>query len=312
MAYIDLHCDTLSALLFAKRAALPYSLRKNDLHIDLEKLRAADCRLQVFALFCDSAVSKNPLCDLLCQAELFHRLTERNADRVTYTPDLPSLRRANAQRRIGAILSLEDAGVCGADLTLLSLFYRLGVRIATLTWNHKNALAAPRGADEGVSARGFAFLEEAQRLGILVDVSHLSDKGTLELLSRTRAPVIASHSNARALCPHPRNLTDEMIRGIGACGGVIGINLYPPFLHPKESLANADAFCAQALYLSKIGGMECVALGTDFDGFGNSDAFPSAASLAVLPDALARHGFDDAQIEAILFGNAMRVLRTVL
>ncbi len=312
MAYIDLHCDTLSALLFARRGHLPCSLAENDLHVDLNKLRDGRCLLQVFALFCDTAISQDPLCDLLCQAELFHRLLARHPDRIVLTTDYPSLRRAREQGRICALLSLEDAGVCAADLSLLSVFYRLGVRLTTLTWNHANRLAAPRGESDGVSARGLALIEEAQRLGILIDLSHLSDRGVYDVLAHTRAPVVASHSNARSLCPHPRNLTDDMIRRIGEGGGVIGINLYPPFLHPKEELANADAFCAQAMYLSKIGGIDCVALGTDFDGFGKNDAFPNAAALSMLPDALARHGFDDAQIEAILFGNALRVLRTVL
>lgn len=304
MPYIDLHCDTLFAILTQNPTAEPRTIEKNLLHVDLQKLRASDCALQVFAIFTDASRA-HALPHALSQAELFHRIV--TAYPVFFDASQFPFAQGHAQRRIGALLSLEDAGVCESDPMLLRLFYRLGVRMMTLTWNHENSLAAPRGALGGLTKKGVAYLALAQELGILIDVSHLSDRGVYDVLERSRAPVIASHANARAICPHPRNLTDDMIRGIAATGGVIGLNLYPPFLS-RDGDGSFDALLRHAAHVASVGGVDCLAIGSDFDGFDGNPHVPDAAALAALPDLLRRYGFSLAEAEAILWRNALRVL----
>ncbi len=312
MPYIDLHCDTLSALLFRKRAQENADLCENDLHIDLQKLRRAGCLLQTFALFCDTEASRHPLSDCLAQIDLFYQSLSSHPDKLMQVTSASDLRRARALGRIGAMLSLEDAAICEHDFSVLSILCRLGVRMTTLTWNHENALAAPRASAKGLSALGRDFVSYAQSLGILIDLSHLSDRGVYDVLSMTKAPVLASHSNARTLCPHPRNLTDDMIRKIGNCGGVIGVNFYPPFLESDAQSASWDAVCRHISHIAKVGGIGCVAIGSDFDGFGQNPEIPNAQAFAQLHAVLCRNGFSASDADGILWKNAWRVLKEVL
>ncbi len=312
MPYIDLHCDTLSALLFRSRAKERVDFSENDLHIDLKKLSRADCLLQTFALFCDTDASLHPLTDCLAQIDLFRQLLACHPDKIVQVKSTADLRSARKQRRIGAMLSLEDATVCQADFSVLSVLHQLGVRMTTLTWNHQNALASPRGGGDGLTERGKDFVDYAQSLGVLIDLSHLSDRGVYDVLAMTKAPILASHSNARTLCRHPRNLTDDMIRKIGNCGGVIGVNLYPPFLDADAQSASLDSVCRHIAHLHKVGGAGCVAIGSDFDGFGENPEIPDACALCGLRSALHRHGFSDTEADAVLWKNAYRILREVL
>jgi membrane dipeptidase len=308
--YIDLHCDTLSALLFARRAGENPSISCNRFHIDLEKLLRGGCACQVFAIFVDARESADPVFDALCQAALFQEIAQSSG--FCAIRSAGEIRRACAAGVVGAILSIEDASFCARDLSVLSLFHRLGVRMASLTWNYENDLGAPRGAVGGLTARGLEFVEAANDLGILLDISHLSDRGAYDLLAASRDPVIASHSNARSVCPHARNLTDDLIRKLADRGGVIGLNCYPPFLSPDAQEASFDVLCHHARHLYKIGGEGCIALGSDFDGFGQNPLIPDACAFSHLGEALLRHGFTARQVDAILFENALRVFAQVL
>ncbi len=308
--YIDLHCDTLSALLFARRAGEDVSILRNRFHIDSEKLRHSACACQVFAVFADARESADPVFDALCQAALFQEIIQ--TDGFCAVRSAGEIRRASAAGVVGAILSIEDASFCARDLSVLSLFHRLGVRMASLTWNYENAFGAPRGSDGGLSPLGLEFAEYAQSLGILLDISHLSDRGAYDLLSNSRFPVVASHSNARDLCPHPRNLTDDLIRKVAERGGVIGLNCYPPFLSPDAQEASLDVLCRHARHLYKVGGESCIALGSDFDGFGCNPLIPDATAFSRLGESLRFCGFSARQVDAILCENALRVFSQVL
>ncbi len=310
--YLDLHCDTLSAMLFSRRAGTPDDIVANSLHIDFAKLARGRCGLQVFALFVNTQASLHPLCDILAQIELFYQTLDAHPDKFSHIQSGGDFRRACAAGRIATALSLEDATVCEKDFSVLSVLRRLGVCMVSLTWNHENALAAPRGVAGGLTDLGRDFVAYAQNLGVVVDVSHLSDRGVYDILSLTKAPIIASHSNCRTLCPHPRNLTDDMIRKIAECGGVIGLNLYPPFLMQDADDAGFDAVCRHAMHLYRIGGEDCLALGTDFDGFGCNPSIPDASAMASLPDYLLKCGIPPSAIEKLLWKNAWRVLATAL
>ena len=221
------HCDTLYALLEADKNGSPARFDKNGLMIDLERLRSGNYLLQCFACFVDLAEPGDPLVKALQEADRFQQILAAFPDDLMWvrTPaDIDALLRGG---RIGAMLTAEEGGICKDDPAVLRTLYRLGVRMMTLTWNHKNGLAEPTCAPApaawppqpnttgGLTETGFAFLQEMERLHMIVDVSHLSDAGIWDVLRAGRRPFAASHSSARACCPHPRNLTDEMLAAMG-------------------------------------------------------------------------------------------------
>lgn len=177
------------------------------------------------------------------------------------------LAEARADGAFAVVLGIEGASPIGDDLALLRTFYRLGVRLLGLTWNHRNALAAGVGEGDwasGLSKLGVQAVEEMNRLGMIVDISHLAPAGVADVLRVTERPILASHCNPRALCNHPRNLTDEQIRAVASSGGVVGAVFYPGFVGPSPTLENvAD----HVQYLLKVAGEEHVGLGPDFIDF---------------------------------------------
>ena len=165
---------------------------------------------------------------------------------------------------------------------------------------------------KGLKPFGFEVVEQMNSLGMLIDVSHLSDGGFWDVLSTSSKPIVASHSNARALCEHPRNLTDDMIRALAEKGGVIGLNFYPYFVNPAGH-ASVSALAEHALHLFYIGGEDSVAIGTDFDGFDGVEILEieKAEEMERLWEALKAKGFTEAQIERIAYGNVKRVLQAL-
>ena len=190
----------------------------------------------------------------------------------------------------------------------------------TLTWNYPNELAYPASPQEGTADRrdslgltetGREFVAEMERLGVILDVSHLSDEGFWEALRITEKPFAASHSNSRGLCGHRRNLTDEMIRAIGERGGVIGLNFCEKFIREKEEDL-LTCLAAHARRITDVGGMEVLGLGSDFDGIPVNESLPGAESLNVLWEALRRDGFTEDQLDMIFSENVLRFYRELL
>ena len=239
----DLHCDTLSALRRAEQAGRPLSFVRNDLHIDLEKLEAGDYMLQCFAAFVDLGSGEDPLVTALEEIDVFKRLMAAYPDRIAPVYAAGDIARNAAAGKISAMLTVEEGGCCKGSLGVLRRLYELGVRMMTLTWNYDNDLAAsnvkekgpflwpcPPDAEHGLTEKGLAFLAEMERLHMIADVSHLSDRGFWDLVEHSTRPFAASHSNCRALAPHCRNLTDEMIRAMAERGCIAGLNYCTAFL----------------------------------------------------------------------------------
>lgn len=169
----------------------------------------------------------------------------------------------------------------------------------------------------GLTELGFSFLEEMERLGMIVDVSHLGDKGILDVISHAKKPFVASHSNARAVCGHVRNLTDEMIRGIAEKGGVMGINFFPDFLRDGKNEGirfetGLDAAVAHIRHMIKVGGADCVGLGSDFDGIPVYCELTDASKMPLLEEKLRAERFTEEEIEKIFYKNVLRVYKAVL
>lgn len=331
MQVVDFHCDTLSELRHAVRMGMPKAFLENDLHIDLRKLKRGGYMLQSFAAFINLGDREcSPLVSALEQIDIFYQIMRefpREIGQVKCWADLEANRAAG---RISGMLTVEDGGCCLGNLSVLRMLYELGVRIMTLTWNYENELAWPNitpgdssvvypcGVNDthGLKETGFAFLKEMERLGMIVDVSHLSDAGFWDVARHTTRPFIASHSNARAKCSHVRNLTDDMLRTISERGGVTGINYCAAFLDEQEKPEQCHSTVALMAdhieYIRQVGGLEMIALGSDFDGIENNLEMRDCSCLPMLEAELHRRHYSDDAIEKIFCGNALRVLREFL
>lgn len=230
---------------------------------------------------------------------------------------------AKAERTAG-ILTVEEGGVLNGRLSRLDELHKKGVRLVTLTWNYENCIGYPNSRDRNIMEKGLTdfgiqTVERMNELGMIVDVSHLSDGGFWDCMKYSRYPVAASHSNARSLCRHPRNLSDEMLRALGEKGGVAGVNFYSEFLRERRGKsdggrASADDIADHALWMIDKAGEDAVALGTDLDGF-DPDSLPAGIQgvqdIGRVWDAMRRKGITPRQLDKIAYGNAMRVMQEV-
>lgn len=262
---LDAHCDTIGELW--RRGG---SLQKNDLTLSLDRLSAYGGYIQFFALWLDDACD-TPLQEVLQLIDVFYRELEHNTDRLLPVLTAADCEKAFAQGKIGALLTAENGNALEGSLANLRLLYRLGVRALTLTWNGANELCdgIGEGRGGGLTDFGRTVVEEMNRLGMMIDVSHLSVRGFWDVLETSKAPVMASHSNALAVAGHPRNLSNDQIRGLAERGGVIGLNMYPAFLSDSGRAGITD--CLRHIeHILSVGGEDCLGLGSDFDGFETS------------------------------------------
>lgn len=320
----DLHCDTLSELRHAQLNGAPKSFEHNDLMIDLHRLKQSGYGLQCFACFVDLGAPEDPMHTALQEMDIFHNLLAQYPDDLVWVRTGEDVKKLADERRIGAMLTVEEGGTCHGDLAVLRDFYRLGVRMMTLTWNHKNELAEPNvGPDYnedtwpvapnttgGLTECGMAFVREMERLHMLVDVAHLSDAGIRDVLQHSTRPFVASHSNARACCPHVRNLPDDLLKAMGEKGCLIGLNFCPAFLdnspqrHDLKSRVTDMARHAQ--YIMNLAGEDALALGSDFDGIGGNLEIAGAQDMPRLAEGLCKAGLTETQVEKIFWDNAAR------
>ncbi|MHC4779861.1 MAG: dipeptidase [Planctomycetota bacterium] len=252
------------------------------------------------------------------QFGLYESLAEKYPDDLRSVGNLEDLEDARGTERIGFALLLEGADPI-REVDDLEDFRSRGVRLVGLTWNHANRYAGGVSSEIGLTAAGVHLLEAMSDLAMVLDVSHLNERSFWDCMERWGGPVTASHSNARAVAGHPRNLTDDQIRALSEKGGVIGLNFHRGFLVDKaqgKRRATMEDLMRHASHISEIGGEACLGLGTDFDGgFGPDQAVEGcarASELRSLDGGLASAGFTDSGIEAILSGNWLRVLEPSL
>ncbi len=225
---IDLHCDTVLALL-GDDMNQAGSLRKNRFHIDLERASRLGGYAQCFACFTTPFMEEyhhvSPVVAFEREIATLQREMDRNKDLISiaYSPKEIEENRKNG--KMSAILTLEGTAGIGYDPELLSSLWLIGFRISSLGWNEKNPLTGSHETGGGLTDQGRAYVEEAQRLGMLIDVSHISDEGFWDIMDITQAPIVATHSNSRAVWNNSRNLTDDMFRAIAQTGGVAGYNV---------------------------------------------------------------------------------------
>ena len=326
----DLHCDTLYRLLGREDTAgepAVEAFAKDGGMLDLAKMRAGDYLLQCFACFVGLEESPDPLLSALREVDLFHRLLAAYPDDLVWVKSAADIDKLGEDGRIGAMLTIEEGAVCRDDLAILRDFYRLGVRMMTLTWNHQNGLGSPNITPDynedtwpvkdpgapGLTGVGREFVAEMERLHMIVDVAHLSAAGIRDLLAIATRPFAASHSNARACCPHLRNLPDELLRAMGEKGCLIGLNYCPAFLDDtpdrKHCVGSVAQMARHAKYILNLAGEDALALGSDFDGIGGELEITGAQDLPLLAEGLVNEGIPARVVEKIFYKNARRFFR---
>lgn len=331
MKTVDMHCDTVSELWKREQAGEKISLLDCDCHINLRKMKQGDYLLQNFALFVNMEACADPWEHVQELFALYERLMKENGELIVPVTCTEEIERNRLNGKMSALLTVEEGGVCRGSLEKLDILYSQGVRMLTLTWNYQNELGSPNidrkkkptlqdtfvpNVSDGLTEMGFAFVERMEELGMIVDVSHLSDAGFWDVARRAKRPFVASHSNARQICPCVRNLTDEMIRALAEKGGVTGLNFCADFLtKAQENTPNpgtVEAVVRHAKHIVKVGGMECLGLGSDFDGIDTHAELPGADAMERLWHALVKGGFTQNQTDAVFGGNVLRLYREVL
>ena len=306
----DFHCDTALALL-GEDVNQAGSLRKNNLHIDLERASALGGYAQCFACFTTPFMEEwnhvSPIVIFEREIATIQREVEENKDliAIAYTPGEIEENRRNG--KMSAILTLEGTAGFGHDPELLESLSLIGFRISSLGWNEKNPLTGSHMTGGGLTDQGREYVREAQRLGMLIDVSHISDEGFWDIMKITSAPVIATHSNSRSVWNESRNLTDDMFRAICETGGVTGYNVCAEFTGENPTI---DTMCDHIFHFMELDPSgKHIALGGDLDGITNMPAgFEGVQSYPVLARRLMERGLTEGQVMDIYWNNAIGVM----
>jgi len=329
MKIVDMHCDTLSALLSAKRQGKNFDFENSDTQISLSKMQAGDYLLQNFAIFVNLGETDSPLPEALEMILLFESEMEKHADLIRPVRSYADIEQNQTDGVMSALLTGEEGEITMGNPDFLYFLYKLGMRMMTLTWNYENSLGFPNvrldkkasassdryclSQNKGLKEQGIVFLEEMERLGMIIDVSHLSDAGFYDVLEHTTKPFVASHSNARSVCPAVRNLTDDMVRRLAERGGITGINFCKEFLgKPDISQNYLDQAVVHMKYLMNLGGEDFVALGSDFDGITRYHDLSDCSVMPKLVHTMKKAGLTPTQIEKICYKNTLRVYHELL
>ncbi len=322
---VDTHCDTLKCLMpmftlprnsqWDDRSDIGMGVRSALGHIDLPRLKEGGVDCQVFAI---SSVRDRTrpyaLRTAMEMIDIFYSECAAHPEAVTPVTTHKEIVEAAAEGKVAAMLSIEGADVIEGKVGMLGVFHRLGVRMVGLVHSLRNELAdgvADGRTGGGLSELGVEVVEELDRLGILIDVSHLSDAGFWDLIDVAKGPVMASHSNARAVCDHPRNMTEDMIRAMADRGGVMGINFAPGFVHPTR--ATVQGIVDHIDYIVDLVGPDHVGLGSDFDGIPYTpEGLEDVTRMPNITTELVRRDYAEEDVNKILGENHLKMMKEVL
>lgn len=321
MRLIDMHCDTIWRLIMLERGEHGETPRRESLlhntgMLDIEGMKKAGTITQFFANFIymdwyDFDWDKGYEAALHMIERAKKELTNADVQLSTSVEEIfcqPS--------KAGGILTIEEGGILNGQMERLHNLYNQGIRLMTLTWNYENCIGFPTSDEpelmnKGLKPFGIEVVEEMNRLGMIVDVSHLSDGGFWDVIKYSKKPIAASHSNTRALCDVRRNLTDDMLKALGENGGVAGVNFFPHFVQ-KNGKCTADDIAAHVKHMIQVGGEDLPAVGTDFDGYDMGESeINHVRDMDKFYDALRKADLTESQIEKVCYKNAERLLREV-
>jgi len=320
MNLIDMHCDTLWKLLGGDP---DWDMNNNPCTVSVEYLKKAQSCAQFFACFIYMEDFLGP--SRYEQAyEYAHQVlvrlkreVKRYDNDLALAYDYESFQRNWEEGKISAIATIEEGGIVHDETDRIDELYAAGIRLITLLWNHENCMGYPNSKDirimnAGLKPFGFDTIDKMNELGMIIDVSHMSDGGFWDTVQYSKVPVAASHSNARAIRNHPRNLSDEMIRALAETGGVAGLNFYQQFLGESKDSRIAE-MTAHILHMMHVGGEDAVCIGTDFDGFDYEGVMeiPNIGAMELLSNALKKAGVTERQLDKIWSGNVIRVMKEV-
>lgn len=300
--YFDAHCDTVYRCYETGER-----MRSNSGHIALERADVFEAYAQVFTFFwsADKAPKEGMLSVLKKMHELFENELQANSDIMAHCVTSDDIR--HNDKKISAVLSIEGADLLECDPDNIELAKKWGVRLINPTWNCANALSGThcRESDRGLSDLGRAFVKTAEKADIMMDVSHLSEKGFWDLVEIAEKPIVASHSNSRAVYDHSRGLTDDQFKAICQTGGVVGLNLYTDFVGENPTI---DDLIAHLEHFLNLGGEKHVALGGDLDGCESTvRGITGFQDVPKIYDALENRGYSKELIEDIFWNNWLRI-----
>ena len=320
MKIIDMHCDTIMTLMDTEN-----NLYDSDNMINIIKLQKGDYLLQCFAMFVrykkeDSKYNPFEYCNRMI--DRYYLEIEKNKEYIAPVFKYDDILNNIKDNKISSLLTIEEGGVCLGNIELLRNFYRLGVRMITLTWNYHNELGYPNydcekksstkeaNIVDGLTDKGIEFVKEMNKLGIVIDCSHLSDKGFYDVIKYSNKPIVCSHSCARTVCNHVRNMTDDMLLKLKDNKGVVGINYCNSFINEDRSFSSIKDIVKHINYIRDLIGIDYIGLGSDFDGISNDNIeLKDASMMRLLIDELKNQGYNDEEIDKICYKNVLRVLK---
>ncbi len=326
MQIADLHCDTI--MRFAQGDHLK---GMENSHISLEKLKAGQWMVQCFAIFVpwnpDGKPMRVPGREIPPPAEYFEiaykaylREMELNSDEILPAYTVEDVESNYKNGKMSSILTVEDGVTLDGKIENVDDYFKRGVRMVALTWNHENSLGYPQSQDpkehmRGLKPFGIEAVRRMNELGIAVDTSHLSEGGFWDVAKYSTKPFIASHSCARALCDVGRDLTDEQLKALGNKGGVVGVNYLAGFLHPvktkEDDYTTVEEVVKHLRHMANVAGIESVAFGSDYDGMGSKLEWGDASGQQMLVKGLEK-SFTPDEIEKICYKNVLRVFRDII
>lgn len=324
MKFIDLHCDTLM---------VAYINNKDNMFempgmLDLKRMKEGGQLAQFFAIFMlpegfEEWIGRDePIDDeeyLEYSFKAYENTLAMNSDIIAPALNAADILANEEAGKMSAILTIEDGRTCHGKLDNIKNFYDKGVRLMTLLWNDENCFGYPNSKDpiimnKGLKDFGKEAVEYMNDLGMLIDVSHLSDGGFWDVAEISKKPFIASHSNSRLLSPHQRNLTDDMLRKLADVGGLAGINFGPEFLNEDLTvkLSSVDLMAKHIHHMINVAGIDSIALGSDFDGISGEFEVGGPQEVNLIFDRLKKDGLSESDIEKIAWRNALRVMEDVM
>jgi membrane dipeptidase len=297
---IDLHCDTL---IFEHKGER--SLASLESHVSLSKLPHGTKWAQFFAIFIRDHLRGQQAKDYFeSYCDYFYKEMERHQTVVEPCRSFQEVKKAFAGHKFAAILTVEGGAVLAGETERAAYIAKKGVKALTITWNGPNEICSGHDTKEGITPFGREVIPELERHGIIIDTSHLNDRGFEDLCTIARKPFIASHSNSRAICAHPRNLPDEHFKEIARRGGLVGLNYYVNFIKDDGQVTGLDDLFRHVEHFLKLGGENTICLGSDYDGATIHHSLDSVEKSLGLYDYFCARGLGHELADKILFRNA--------
>ncbi len=313
-----MHCDTITTLYDRIQKGCVETLHMNSLQIDFEKLQKSKYLLQNFAVFLDKEIWKKDLfTEAMLRIDFFKEQLSPNTALIRQVTSYEEIIQNEKEDRISALLTLEGGEILEGNVDNLSQFYEKGVRMITLTWNYDNELGHCHFDTEGkgLTKLGFEMVERMEELHMIPDVSHGSDALFFDVCKAAKKPFVASHSNARGVYNRTRNMSDGMIRALAEHGGVMGMNFFAGFTSAR---AKEDGNCymedivAHMRHVVNVGGIECLGLGSDFDGIDTDVEWKDAGNMDFLLSGMKKAGFSAIECDKICRENVLRLYKECL